>query len=346
MQPKVSVIVPIYNVEPYLRACIDSLVGQTLSDIEIILVNDCSPDNSIAIMREYEAKYDNIIVIDSKVNLKQGGAKNLGMKIAKGEYIGFIDSDDYISLSTYEKLYNMAKENNADCVASQIATFTGETITDEELKPGIIWTDELLTLDGKELTDDDRRILSTSVIGGLVTRIYRREVLIDNDMYFPQGMRFEDNYWGFLINEYINKICLYKEPLYYYRQISESTVHDINGIHQLDRYKAIELLYDELKKRGLFEKYYKQLEYIVITLYFRNTYYVLTNANYFYPKEIIRSTRWMEENFPEWRDNAKIQKDEMESLKAIVDSIGTSKWFFDNMILCVKRKIKKCIERV
>lgn len=92
--PAVSIIVPCYNVEKYLPRCIESLVNQTLEDIEIILVNDASPDNSIKIMKEYELKYPNKIkIIDSQINLRQGGARNLGIDIATGEFIGFVDSD-------------------------------------------------------------------------------------------------------------------------------------------------------------------------------------------------------------------------------------------------------------
>ena len=116
---KVSVIVPVYNTEKYLRRCLDSLVNQTLREIEIIIVNDASPDNSIEIMREYERKYKNkVVVIDLKVNVKQGGARNEGINIAKGEYIGFVDSDDWVDKEMYKELYNKAKENNADIVDS------------------------------------------------------------------------------------------------------------------------------------------------------------------------------------------------------------------------------------
>jgi len=112
--PKVSVIVPVYNVEPYLRRCLESLVNQTLKDIEIICINDCSPDKSLAILKEYAKKDERVKIIDFKKNQGVSVARNSGMKIAKGEYIGFCDSDDYVDLDFYEKLYGLAKEKNAD----------------------------------------------------------------------------------------------------------------------------------------------------------------------------------------------------------------------------------------
>ncbi|MCR4687913.1 MAG: glycosyltransferase, partial [Lachnospiraceae bacterium] len=106
---KVSVIVPAYNVEDTLFDCIASLVMQTLNDIEIIIVNDCSTDHTYMVMQMLEEKFpDKIIIIDSPVNRGPGGARNLGMEYASGDYIGFVDSDDYVAKDMYEKLYNEA----------------------------------------------------------------------------------------------------------------------------------------------------------------------------------------------------------------------------------------------
>ena len=110
---KLSIIVPVYNMAAggKLEYCLESLVNQTVSDYEIIAVDDCSTDNSLEILRQYEAKYpDKFKVIASPVNKKQGGAKNLGLEIAKGEWIGFIDSDDWITSDYYEKLLKKRKK--------------------------------------------------------------------------------------------------------------------------------------------------------------------------------------------------------------------------------------------
>ena len=113
-KPKISVIVPIYNVESYLRKCLDSLINQTLNNIEIICVNDCSPDNSLAILEEYAKKDSRIKIISFKKNKGVSVARNKGMEISNGEYIGFVDPDDYVDLDFYEKLYKSAKRKNAD----------------------------------------------------------------------------------------------------------------------------------------------------------------------------------------------------------------------------------------
>ena len=114
---KVSVVVPVYNTSKYLRRCLDSLVNQTLKNIEIIIVNDKSTDNSKDIIKEYENKYQNIKVIHNKINKGIGYNRNLGIEIASGKYIAFVDSDDYIDLNLYEKMYEYSEEKKLNlCV--------------------------------------------------------------------------------------------------------------------------------------------------------------------------------------------------------------------------------------
>ena len=115
---KVSIIVPVYNVELYLRECLDSIINQTLKDIEIICVDDCSTDNSYIILDEYSKKDSRIKLLKHNVNKGLGPARNTGINVAQGEYIGFIDSDDYISLDYFENLYNTAKKYNSDIVST------------------------------------------------------------------------------------------------------------------------------------------------------------------------------------------------------------------------------------
>ncbi len=111
--PKVSIIIPVYNVEKYLQRCLDSVVNQTLKDIEIICVNDGSTDNSAIILEEFSKKDERIKI----VNQKNGGlsrARNTGLEHSNGDYIGFLDSDDWIDLDYYEKLHDAAERNNCD----------------------------------------------------------------------------------------------------------------------------------------------------------------------------------------------------------------------------------------
>ena len=111
---KVSVIIPVYNTEKYLRRCLDSVCNQTLRDIEIICINDCSTDNSLSILEEYAGNDNRIKLIDFKENKGAAVARNTGIDMAEGKYIGFVDSDDFVDLDFYEKLYTKAVETGAD----------------------------------------------------------------------------------------------------------------------------------------------------------------------------------------------------------------------------------------
>ncbi len=116
----ISVIIPVYNASAYLKRCLDSVCNQTLLDIEIICVNDCSNDNSLEILNEYRNKYSNLKIIDCKFNGGESKARNIGLDHVTGEYIGFVDNDDEIDLDFYENLYNKAITTNADIVKGNV----------------------------------------------------------------------------------------------------------------------------------------------------------------------------------------------------------------------------------
>ena len=113
--PHVSILIPIYNVEKYLPRCLDSLLNQTLTDIEIICVNDGSIDNSLKLLKQYQAQDNRIIIVDKK-NGGLPSARNAGLDRARGEYVGFVDSDDYVEPSMFETLYKTAKKENSEVV--------------------------------------------------------------------------------------------------------------------------------------------------------------------------------------------------------------------------------------
>lgn len=145
MSPKVSIIVPVYDMEQYLAECLDSLKSQTLSDIEIICIDDGSSDLSLSILKQYAASDKRFVIITQK-HAGTGAARNKGVSIAKGEYIGFVDPDDYIDVDYYEKLYNCAVKNNSDiaCANKRIA-FSSKKTELIELKKSNIKKDIILS---------------------------------------------------------------------------------------------------------------------------------------------------------------------------------------------------------
>ena len=207
---KVSVIVPVYNVEIYLRKCLDSIIGQTLKDIEIIVVNDGSTDSSLSICEEYAEKDKRIILI-SKENRGLPHTRNAGLKIAKGEYISFIDSDDYIEENMLETLYNLGQKSSADIIFCDndiinIKQFkcktypypTGKTVYSSEFKKDIDYF-----LNGYIMT--------------VWRKIYRRDFLSENNIWFDDTMLYqEDIPFTTLCMQKAKSICGTNEVLYHY----------------------------------------------------------------------------------------------------------------------------------
>ena len=173
MKPKISIIVPIYNVEEYLEKCLDSLVNQTLKDIEIILINDGSPDNSEEIVNKYLKKYKEKIIYHKKKNEGQGIARNYGINLAKGEFISFVDSDDYVDKTIFEKLYNKAIEENSDIVSS--VGFIEVKNDNETIKQPNLDCDDNIKKYIISKTKSIRRYISSSIMGNIFKKnIYNK----------------------------------------------------------------------------------------------------------------------------------------------------------------------------
>lgn len=175
-KPAVSVIIPVYNVEKYLRKCIDSVLNQTFKDVEILLINDGSKDNSQSIIDEYQEKYPEIIRGYQKENGGLSSARNYALKLAKGEYITFLDSDDYLDNDYIEVLYNEAKKYDSDMVCS------GQRKVGE--------SGEILAVLSYPLEKNPRTILRRLNISG---KIYRKEYIERCNLQFAEGKTYEDD---------------------------------------------------------------------------------------------------------------------------------------------------------
>lgn len=178
----VSIIVPVYNVEKYLARCLDSIINQTLKSIEIICINDGSTDNSAEILDKYAQK-DNRIKIITQKNAGLSAARNAGMKIVKGEYIGFVDSDDWVDNDYFEKLYNAAKNNDCDIAVSDFIRRHKKS-----QKKRLNLSEEKVF----EKPEDKYLICKTYREGCVWNKIYKTELLMTIDLKFVPGMFYED----------------------------------------------------------------------------------------------------------------------------------------------------------
>ncbi len=296
-----SIIVPVYNMasDKKLEYCLDSLVAQTVTDYEIIAVDDCSTDESLQILRQYEAEYpDRFRVIASEVNHHQGGAKNLGIRSAKGDWIGFIDADDWITPDFYERLIGKAEETGADCVGCDYSLCYGHTMKGGEVIDRNSRPDQVGILG-----DEQKRSMILNG-GSLCVKIFRRSMILDNELFFPEDIFYEDNAMSnsyLLLNKHYEYIS---EPLYYYYQHSSSTVHTVTVERCEDRKTAGRIMLSEARRHGFLDSYKPELEFSFTRLFYINTLFTympcVKGAKISWVRELSRE---MKETFPGFMDN-------------------------------------------
>lgn len=252
--PLVSIIIPVYNSDKYLRKCLDSIILQTYKNIEIIIINDGSSDNSKTILEEYQKNYTNIKVINNPTNLGTSIARNIGLDLANGDYIYFSDSDDFLAIDAIEKLVNLAKLYNVSLVTAQDISFFKEK--DINLPQKKI-TNNLI-----DLNDNKDEIKSFK--GAVWNTLYTHELV--KGLTFPDGLNYEDNAFIYPILTKAQIIAKTNEVLYFYRRRKLTTsMQKIIKVNDkvLDRFD-IAL---EIKKRcielGTYDKYQKVIDEII-----------------------------------------------------------------------------------
>lgn len=248
--PLVSIIVPIYKVEPYLRRCLDSIVNQTYTNLEIILVDDGSPDGCPQICDEYAAKDKRIVVIH-KENGGLSDARNAGLDICKGEYVSFVDSDDWVAYSFVESLLQVISQSKAEIgVTSFIRTsnsFTAEI--KPETKPNI---EELNPQQSVKKLWSDEYVTFVTAWG----KLYKASLF--TDIHFPKGKIHEDEHTTYKLIYQSKKTVFLNEPLYFYYQRNDS-------ITATDESNTLKILDAEIE-RYLFFKEHKENEIVELCL--------------------------------------------------------------------------------
>lgn len=296
-----SIIVPVYNMNKNgkLQYCMESLINQTITDYEIIAVDDKSTDDSLGILRIYEEKYPNKVkVIASPKNLRQGGAKNLGLNVAKGQWIGFMDSDDWAATDMYEKLLKKAEETGADVVGCDYLKTENTGVME-----GVSVQNNTSEQTG-ELTFEKYQKLIIKP-GSMVIKIYRRELFEENRIRFPEKMFYEDNAIGVFPLLYAKRFERVEESLYFYYQNQESTVHTISLERCKDRMKAARIYMNECISRGFYERFKEEVEYKVFELGYRNTLFsYLQKVRFPSYRFVVQMKKFLEEYIPEYEKNS------------------------------------------
>lgn len=270
---KVSVIVPCYNASMYLPKCVDKLLAQTigLENMEIILVDDASTDDGLTwgVIMDYEQRYpESIIAVHLEENLRQGGARNVGVTYATGEFFIFSDADDWLMEQALERLYDTALEQDADVVECLYKPIYDRNITVKEIETGEYYN-ELFNLD----TEESRKsfLLETMrrphISFGSQGKLYRTSLVKEHNIRFAEHLIFEEPSFVVPVKLYVRKWYLLNEMLYVYYYSPGSTMRSDWSERKWDSSKVWVHLLQELKERGALDQYYEEIEYLFVHWY-------------------------------------------------------------------------------
>lgn len=285
--PKVSIIVPVYNVEEYLAKCLDSLINQTLQDIEIIAVNDGSTDNSGELLKTYREKYSTKIKVLDKPNGGLSDARNYGIPHATGEYIAFLDSDDYVELNMYEKMYKKAIDEDSDMVECD---FIWEYPNKKKIDVGARYHNK------KEM------IINARVVAW--NKLIKRSILDVGKVDYPKGLRYEDVEFFYKMVPYYNKVSFVKEPLVHYIQRANS-ISNMQNERTQEIFSVLDNVIKYYKEKNLFDEYRMELEYTYTRLLLCSSLFRMVKIkNATIRKKLLNKT-WnkLNEEFPDWNKN-------------------------------------------
>ncbi len=242
---KISIIVPVYNVEKYIDKCLKSLVHQTLQDIEIIIVNDGTQDKSEEIIEKYVRENQNKIKYYEKSNGGLSSARNHGLEYATGEYIAFLDSDDYVESNMYEEMYNLAKKENADMVECDfiLEWGFGKKIFDKR----------------REYKTKENMMKKPRVVAW--NKIYKREILNKYKIRFPEGLIYEDLEFFLKLLPHLNRISYINKYFIHYTQREDSIINkQTEKIENI--FKILDNIFDYYKEQNIYSNYEKELKYM------------------------------------------------------------------------------------
>ncbi len=296
----ISVVIPCYNAANYIDRCMDSVVAQTmgLDGLEIILVNDASADDTIGKLLEWEEKYsEQVLVVDCEENNGCGGARNVGIQYASGEYLFFLDADDWIEPDALEQLLFCSDGNRYDIVSGKMIFDRPDDQTDlQEIRnyEALHRCDQ--RYQAKKVNDLyvwEQRRMNEGNVGGMPTSVgalYRRKRIIDHELFFPEKVDYEDNFWKDTLKIYFPNMYVMDKVIYHYCYNGDSITQKRNSI-KLDNRLFMELnILEYYKQTGAYEYYQEDLESNFIRRFYLNTVFVIF-TNYDYIPDIINYLR-------------------------------------------------------
>lgn len=313
---KVSVIIPAYNTEKYMVECLDSLLKQTLKEIEIIVVDDGSTDGTLKILRKYEVDFPQKIRVFHKENGGQASARNLALKYATGEYLGFVDSDDWIDINMYEVMYSKAKNEGADIVICDMV----DHYPDREIYH-------------HSSRFEDKFKVTPSACNKIFKRGFAEGV------FFPEGLYYEDFEYTTKQLMKTEKISVVHEGFYHCHCREVSTMNNNNARMNRDILSVLKNIESFVEKNGWRDKYAEVLEYLYIDHILITTINRLQVQNNNEKKEIINYLRKeVLKKYPKfYKDDAFVKIPKNRQIIARLNAAGLSS--ISNMLLKLKEKL-------
>ena len=291
---KISIIIPVYNVENYIERCLDSVINQTMEDIQIIVVNDGSTDSS----KEKIKKYQDKIIYLEKENGGLSSSRNFGLKYATGEYIAFLDSDDYVQKDTYGKMYELAKKENSDMVQC-----------------GFIW--EYPKKKKKAIVEVCKNKNELMVKGRVEAwnKLIRREIIEEHNIQYPEGLIYEDMEFFFKLIPYLNKVSYIDEDFIHYVQRNNSIANTQNEKTK-DIFIILENIINYYKEKNIYENFKTELEYNYVKVLLCSSLKRMCKINDKKRRKELLNKTWNNINykFPNWKENKILKNKSLKNL--------------------------------
>ncbi len=337
---KLSIIVPVYNMaaDGKLEYCLESLIRQNYQDFEVIAVDDASTDDSLRILQDYEQQYPHCFrALHLAENHRQGGAKNRGLELARGDYVGFVDSDDWIHPDMYGKLMHLAEATGADmvgcdyCLTNRHSMVQGQGCrNNREGQAGLL--------------DDSKYKSLILAPGSLVVKVFARKLFEEPKLRFPEHIFYEDNAVSTTLVLRAKHFEYIDEPLYYYYQHASSTVHTISMERCFDRMKAMEYMLEMVRREGYLESYYQEIEYRFMNLFYENTLFTYMQGGQGQKMGFVRQLgNRMREAFPDFQRNLYyLEKVDPEGKKMMgIQQRSTVLFFWYYKMLHLARRLRR-----
>lgn len=318
--PKISVIIPCYNAERYIEECMESIVNQSigLENLEIILVDDASGDGTAAKLKKFEEQYpENVILVLCSTNGRQGTARNIGMSYATGDYISFVDSDDYIHRDMYRILLRVMEQEGCDILQFRYTGDSERWIASAD-RPDYLCYD-FSDPENRRSFIGQSKILNESC----TTKLYKREIIEEAGVRFAEGVSYEEPLFTYPLKFWVKHVCVMEAPMYFYRCNAQGTVYNYMNrastiLEHLDVQQGV---LDFMKNTQYFSVYQREIELYYIHTFFGEPFYFFKFKGFPLALSLVRyMCSAIRKNIPDYQCNpylGELEQWEQDAIKVI-----------------------------